>query len=240
MPYVSKTRGINLMRLAAEVIMGERIPKKLLNLPYGKFVTVKAPMFSFLRLDKADYRLGVEMASTGEIAAFGDDLPEALIKALEATENFIPIDGGNVLISVGGDELKKKVVPLAKKLKDLGFTIFATEDTALTLKNNGIFAVRLYKIHESGMEPNIMGCLQNGAIDLVINIPLPTTVEEKFRTIIEDEYKIRRMAVDYNIPVIINLELAEALINAIEKVRRKPPTIKSLNEYHESLKEVYW
>ncbi|MFW9785972.1 MAG: ATP-grasp domain-containing protein, partial [Candidatus Heimdallarchaeota archaeon] len=240
MPYVSKTRGINLMRLAAEVIMGEWIPKKLLNLPYGKFVTVKAPMFSFLRLDKADYRLGVEMASTGEIAAFGDDLPEALIKALEATENFIPIDGGNVLISVGGDELKKKVVPLAKKLKDLGFTIFATEDTALTLKNNGIFAVRLYKIHESGMEPNIMGCLQNGAIDLVINIPLPTTVEEKFRTIIEDEYKIRRMAVDYNIPVIINLELAEALINAIEKVRRKPPTIKSLNEYHESLKEVYW
>lgn len=240
MPYVSKTRGINLMRLAAEVIMGERIPKKLLNLPYGKFVTVKAPMFSFLRLDKADYRLGVEMASTGEIAAFGDDLPEALIKALEATENFIPIDGGNVLISVGGDELKKKVVPLAKKLKDLGFTIFATEDTALTLKNNGIFAVRLYKIHESGMEPNIMGCLQNGAIDLVINIPLPTTVEEKFRTIIEDEYKIRRMAVDYNIPVIINLELAEALINAIEKVRRKPLTIKSLNEYHESLKEVYW
>ncbi|MHA2390972.1 MAG: carbamoyl-phosphate synthase (glutamine-hydrolyzing) large subunit [Promethearchaeota archaeon] len=240
MPYVSKTRGINLMRLAAEVIMGEKIPKKLLNLPYGKFVTVKAPMFSFLRLDKADYRLGVEMASTGEIATFGDDLPEALIKALEATETYIPIEGGNVLISVGGDELKKKVVPLAKKLKDLGFTIFATEDTALTLKNSGIFAVRLYKIHESGMEPNIMGCLQNGAIDLVINIPLPTTVEEKFKTIIEDEYKIRRMAVDYNIPVIINLQLAEALIDAIEKVRRKPLTIKSLNEYHDSLKEVYW
>ncbi|MCK4781198.1 MAG: hypothetical protein KAT57_13445, partial [Candidatus Lokiarchaeota archaeon] len=86
---------------------------------------------------------------------------------------------------------------------------------------------------------NIMGCLQNGAIDLVINIPLPTS-EEKFRTIMEDEYKIRRMAVDYNLPVIINLQLAEALIDAIEKVRRKELEIKSLNEYHKTLKEIYW
>ena len=85
-----------------------------------------------------------------------------------------------------------------------------------------------------------MGCLQNGAIDLVINIPLPTTVEEKFRTIMEDEYKIRRMAVDFNIPVIINLELAKAIINAIDKIRKKELSIKSLNEYHESLKEIYW
>jgi carbamoyl-phosphate synthase large subunit len=197
-------------------------------------------MFSFMRLDKADPVLGVEMASTGEVSCFGEDFPEALIKSLEATELNIPIHGGNVLISVGGEELKKQVIPLAKKLKDLGFTIFATEDTALALKENGIFAVKLYKIHEFGMEPNIMGCLQNGAIDLVINIPLPTTVEEKFRTIIEDEYKIRRMAVDFNIPVIINLQLAEALIDAIQKFRRKELSIKSLNEYHETLKEIYW
>jgi len=152
----------------------------------------------------------------------------------------IPIDGGNVLISVGGEDLKKKVIPLAKKLKKLGFTIFATEDTAKALKDNGIFAVKLYKIHESGMEPNIMGCLQNGAIDMVINIPLPTTVEEKFRKIMEDEYKIRRMAVDFNIPVIINLELAKAIINAIENVRKHERSVKSLNEYHDTLKEVYW
>jgi len=240
MPYVSKTRGINLMRLAAEIFMGGMIPDELMELPYGNYVSIKAPMFSFMRLDKADPVLSVEMSSTGECAGFGDDFPEALIKALEATEMKIPIQGGNVLISVGGDELKKQVIPLAKKLKKLGFTIFATEDTAEALKNNGIYAVKLYKIHESGMEPNIMGCLQNGAIDLVINIPLPTTVEEKFRTIMEDEYKIRRMAVDYNLPVIINLELAKALINAIEEVRRKEKSIKSLNEYHSELKEVYW
>jgi carbamoyl-phosphate synthase large subunit len=240
MPYVSKTRGINLMRLAAEVIMGEKIPENLLKLPYGEYVGIKAPMFSFMRLDKADFRLGVEMASTGEIGIIGDDFQDALLKALEATEMRIPVEGGNVLISVGGEELKRQIIPIAKKLKNLGFTIFATEDTALSLKSNGIYAVRLYKIHESGMEPNIMGCLQNGAIDLVINIPLPTTVEEKFSTIIEDEYKIRRMAVDYNIPVIINLQLARAIVDAIENVRDKDVEIKSLNEYHNTLKEIYW
>ncbi len=240
MPYVSKIRGINLMRLAAEVIMGNKIPDRLKDLPYGNYVGIKAPMFSFLRLDKADFRLGVEMASTGEIGIIGDDFQDALIKALEATEMRIPVEGGNVLISVGGEELKKEIIPLAKKLKDMGFTIFATKDTALALKNNGIYAVRLYKIHEAGMEPNIMGCLQNGAIDLVINIPLPTTVEEKFATIIEDEYKIRRMAVDYNIPVIINLQLARAIVDAIKDVRKKKVKIKSLNEYHKTLKELYW
>jgi len=240
MPYVSKTRGINLMRLAAEVFMGKQIPDRLMDLPYGNFVAIKAPMFSFMRLDKADVRLSVEMSSTGECACFGDDFPDALIKALEATDNHIPLQGGNVLISVGGEELKQEVIPLAKKLKELGFTIFATEATAMVLKNNGIYTVRLYKVRESGMEPNIMGCLQNGAIDMVINIPRPSTIEDKFEKVLEDEYKIRRMAVDYNIPVIVNIELAKALVEAIEKTRRKEKSIKSLNEYHETLKEVYW
>ena len=240
MPYVSKTRGVNLMRLAAEVIMGNEIPKRLMDLPYGNYVCVKAPMFSFMRLDKADVILGVEMSSTGEVACIGEDMPDALMKALEAAEMTIPIDGGNVLISVGGKELKRQVIPLAKKLKDLGFTIFATKDTALTLRNNGIETVRLYKVHEYGMEPNIMKCLQDGRIDMVINVPLPTTVEKKFRQIMEDEYKIRRMAVDYNIPVIINLQLAKAIIDAIEKVREKPIIVKSLNDYHKELKEIYW
>jgi len=220
--------------------MGNKIPERLLNLPYGNYVGIKAPMFSFMRLDKADFRLGVEMASTGEIGIIGEDFQDALIKALEATEMYIPVEGGNVLISVGGEQLKKQVIPLAKKLKSLGFSIFATEDTAIALKKSGIEAVRLYKVHEYGKEPNIMVCLQEGHIDMVINIPMPTTVEEKFRTIIEDEYKIRRMAVDYNIPVIINLQLAKAVIDAIENVRDKKVGIKSLNEYHETLKEIYW
>jgi len=240
MPYVSKVRGINLMKLAAEVIMGNKIPERLLNLPYGNFVGVKSPMFSFMRLDSADPVLGVEMNSTGETAIIDDDFPSALMKSLEAAEQYIPIYGGSILISVGGEELKKQVVPLAKKLIDLGFTIFATEDTANVLKNNGIAVVKLYKVHEVGMEPNIMNCLQEGRIDMVINIPLPTTVEKKFRQVIEDEYKIRRMAVDYNIPVIINLQLAEAIVDAIEKVRDKPLVVKSLNEFHSELKEIYW
>ena len=240
MPYVSKTRGINLMRLSAEIFLDRKIPEKLLNFPYGNYIAIKTPMFSFMRLEKANPILGVEMASTGEIGIIGDSFEEVLIQALEATEMNIPIQGGNVLISVGGKELKQQVIPLAKKLNDLGFRIFATEDTAIALKNNGIYVIRLYKAHESEMKPNIMRCLQNGTINLVINIPMPTTVEEKLKTIIEDEYKIRRMAVDYNIPVIINLQLAGALIKAIEKVRRKPLFIKSLNEYYKTLKEIYW
>ncbi|MHA1689388.1 MAG: carbamoyl-phosphate synthase (glutamine-hydrolyzing) large subunit [Promethearchaeota archaeon] len=240
MPYVSKTRGINLMRLAAEVFLGKKIPEYLLNLPYGNYFSVKAPVFSFMRLDKADPVLGVEMASTGEVACFGDTFSEALLKALEAAGMKIPIHGGNVFISVGGEKLKQKIIPLAKMLKSLGFKIFATEDTSQKLKENGIYAVKLYKIHNAGMEPNVMGCLENGAIDLVINIPHPNTTEEKFRTILEDEYKIRRLSVDYNIPVFVNLQLAAAVINAIEKVRRKQLDIKSLNEYHETLEEVYW
>ena len=240
MPYVSKVRGINLMKLAAEVVMGKKIPERLLTLPYGDFVAVKSPMFSFMRLDNADPILGVEMNSTGEVGVIGEDLPDALLKALEAAEQNIPIDGGNILISVGGDELKQQIIPIAKKLIDLGFTIFATEHTAETLKENAIPAVKLYKVSDRGMEPNIRECLVNGRINMVINIPLPTTVEEKFRKIIEDEYQIRRMAVDFNIPVIINLQLAEAIVDAIEKVRQKPLVVKSLNDYQSELKEIYW
>ena len=240
MPYVSKTRGINLMRLAAEIIMGNRIPEYLMNLPYGNFVSIKTPMFSFMRLDKADPILGVEMASTGEVACINSNFPGALMKSLEAAESHIPIDGGNVLVSVGGEELKSKVIPLAQKLKNLGFTIFATEDTKKALNNKGIEAVKLYKVHEMGMTPNIMQCLEEGNIDMVINIPIPTTVEEQFKQIMEDEYLIRRLAVDYNIPVITNLQLAEAIINAIEQVRSDALEIKSLNEYHQELKEIYW
>ena len=240
MPYVSKARGINLMRLAAEVFMGKPIPKSLMDKEQQEYAAVKAPVFSFMRLDNANPILGVEMASTGEVACFGDSFPEALLKALEATGMSVPIHGGNVLISVGGEELKKKILPIAKKLRDMDFTIFATEDTAISLKENGIFTVKLYKVRETGKEPNIMSCLQNAAIDLVINIPIPSTAQDKFRKVMEDEYKIRRMAVDYNIPVIINLQLANALVNAIEYIRHKSIPVKALENYHETLENVYW
>lgn len=240
MPYVSKSRGINLMRLAAEVIMGGKIPTRLMNIPIGNYVSIKAPMFSFMRLDKADPVLGVEMSSTGEVACIGENFPDALMKSLEAADMKVPVEGGNILISVGGEKLKSAVIPLAREISELGFTIFATEDTKNALTKNGIDAVKLYKVHEYGMEPNIIQCLQDGRIDMVINIPLPTTVKEKFKTIMEDEYKIRRMAVDYNIPVIINIQLAKAVIDAIKNTRKRKIEIKSLNEYHDTLKEVYW
>ena len=197
-------------------------------------------MFSFMRFEKADHILGVEMSLTGEVVCIGEYFLDVLIISLEASDMNVPIDGGNILISVGGDELKNQVIPLTKKIKNLGFTIFTTEATKKALNKNDIKAVRLYKVHEHGLEPNIMQCLQDGRIDMVINIPLPTTIEEKFKTIMENEYKIRRMAVDYNIPVIIYLQLAKAVIDAIKNMREKKIEIKSLNEYHQTLKEVYW
>ena len=193
-----------------------------------------------MRFEKADHILGVEMSLTGEVVCIGEYFLDVLIISLEASDMNVPIDGGNILISVGGDELKNQVIPLTKKIKNLGFTIFTTEATKKALNKNDIKAVRLYKVHEHGLEPNIMQCLQDGRIDMVINIPLPTTIEEKFKTIMENEYKIRRMAVDYNIPVIIYLQLAKAVIDAIKNMREKKIEIKSLNEYHQTLKEVYW
>ena len=240
MPFVSKTRGINLMRVASEVIMGKKIPNQLKNLPYGNYVSIKAPMFSFVRLEKADPVLGVEMSSTGEVAAIGDDFPDALIKALEATEMNIPILGGNILISVGGDRLKQKIVPLARKLTKLGFALFATEDTASVLKENHIYAVKLHKVQEPDKLPNIKDALESGNIDMVINIPLVETNQDKFKSILEADYEIRRLAVDFNVPVIVDLQLAKAIIDAIERIRLKDIEIKSLNEYHQTLEDVYW
>jgi carbamoyl-phosphate synthase large subunit len=197
-------------------------------------------MFSFVRLEKADPVLGVEMSSTGEVAAIGDDFPDALIKALEATEMNIPILGGNILISVGGDRLKQKIVPLARKLTQLGFALFATEDTAAVLKENHVYAVKLHKVQEPDKMPNIKDALESGNIDMVINIPLADTKQEKFKSILEADYEIRRLAVDFNVPVIVDLQLTKAIIDAIERVRLKDIEIKSLNEYHQTLEDIYW
>lgn len=240
MPFVSKTRGINLMKLASEIIMGKKIPNHLKNLPYGDFVSIKSPMFSFVRLEKADPILGVEMSSTGECAAIGEDFPDALIKSLGATGMNVPIFGGNILISVGGNRLKQQIVPLARKLTKLGFALFATEDTAVVLKNNHIYSVKLHKVQEPDKLPNIKDALESGNIDMVINIPLVDTKQEKFKAILEADYEIRRLAVDFNVPVIVDLQLAKAIIDAIERVRLKDIEVKSLNEYHQSLEKIYW
>ncbi len=245
MPFVSKTIGVNLMEVATAVILGKKlrelnIPNNFENLPY---VGVKVPQFSFMRLDGADPVVGVEMVSTGEVACFGFHFSEALIKALFAAGFKVPVDGGSVLISVGGPELKKAIIPIAKELESLGFKIYATEHTAEALREHGINAHVLYKISEPERKPNIWDYIVDRKISLVINIPSSITLE-KYSAMLEDEYLIRRKAVEFNIPVVTNLELAAAIVRAIREYRELggfgKMQVLALDEYWEYLPSIFW
>ncbi|MHA1146149.1 MAG: carbamoyl-phosphate synthase (glutamine-hydrolyzing) large subunit [Candidatus Helarchaeota archaeon] len=241
MPFVSKTKGVNLMVIAASVMLGKSI-REIVGLsakPHSgiDFWGVKVPMFSFMRLFGADPVLGVEMVSTGEVACYGEDFHEAFLKGLIATDLDVPIHEGNILITVGGIELKQAMLPIARKLKNIGFNIYGTEDTANFFVLNGIEAKTLYKISEP-RKPNIRDYIVEKDIDLIINIPMTITME-KYISAIKDEYDIRRMAVEFNIPVITNLELANAIVDAIARAQKKEFSITSLNEYMDRLEWTY-
>jgi len=208
MPFVSKTIGTNLMDLAAEAItdgtikQGEGIHRR---------IGVKAPQFSFTRLDKADPVTGVEMVSTGEVACFGETFQEAFINALIASNFYIPKRDDAILISMG--ETRKGIIPYARMLARAGYRIFATQHTAEEFSKNGIGCRILYKVSEK-KKPNIMDYLQNREIRLVINIPSHEGDPASHR-ILKDEYLIRRKAAEFGIPIVTNLELARALIKAL-------------------------
>jgi carbamoyl-phosphate synthase large subunit len=215
MPFVSKMTGINLMKLAAQALTNKAITNTKHRESRVKF-GVKAPQFSFMQLDGADPILGVEMQSTGEVACFGDSFYEALIKALIAAGYKIPKDGGNIFISVGGKELKEKILKIAIELKNMGYNIIATEHTAEYFVEHGIENVQtIYKIHEKSRHPNIIEYLRTGMIDLVINIPSSLSLE-KYSTMIEDEYIIRRKAIELGIPVITNIATAEVFVQGLK------------------------
>jgi len=208
MPFVSKTIGSNLMEIAADAILGKKIKSQEM---VPKKFCVKVPQFSFMRLEGADPITGVEMVSTGEVACFGETFDDAFIKALIASGIKIPQKGDPILITVGGD--KNPVLPIAKKLQNEGFSIFATEHTANTLKENKINCEILHKISEK-KQPNIKDYLTNKKIKFVINIP-STNNGINSRQIFYDEYLIRRTAVEFGISIITNLELARTFVNAI-------------------------
>ena len=158
MPFVSKTRGINLIELATLAMLDKKFDElKSCGLPPTPHVGVKVPQFSFMRLSGADPILGVEMLSTGEVACLGENFADAFSKALQSAEFRIPPKGGSVLITVGGDEEKLRVVPIAKAFDAMGFRIYATEHTAETLKAAGIKQVTiLHKVKETA-EPEYIG-----------------------------------------------------------------------------------
>ncbi len=241
MPFVSKTRGVNLIELSTLAMLDKKfsVALKTCQLPSIRHVGVKVPQFSFMRLSGADLVLGVEMLSTGEVACLGENFADAFSKALQSAEFRMPPKGGAVLITVGGDEPKRRAVALAKAFEELGFKIYATWHTAKVLEAEGVKSVQtLFKVKEaSAGSNNILDYLQDHKIDLIINVPIPNK-RTTFTDVLTDGYIIRRQAVEFNVPVIVNLELASALVKVLQQ--HNGTTIRSLNEYMDALPWKLW
>lgn len=220
-PFISKVTGVNFMTLFVDALFEENIP--VIPILPPNFVAVKAPQFSFSRLTGADPVLGVEMASTGEVACFGDDLEEAYLKAIIATGGSIPTKG--VFISLGGKEKKLDFLESARQLHELGIPLYATARTCEFLQAHGIDATMLYKIHEN-CAPNVLTYFRDNKIDLAINI-----VDGYIKKELDDDYAMRRYAVDHNIQLFTKVKQARLFVNAIINKNLATIPIKSWNEY---------
>ena len=222
-PFVSKVLKYNFIDMATRIMLGEKVEslnKSVFDLDDGG---VKASQFSFARLLKADPVLGVDMASTGEVGCIGENYYEAILKSMLSVGHRIPKK--NILISSGPTRSKVELLNSTRMLIEKGYNTYSTAGTAKFFKENGIDTQILYWPDED-KEPNIMEYLHDRKIDLVINIPKNHTKRE-----LDNGYKIRRAAVDYNIPLITNARLASAFIYAICKVDPTEIAIKSWDEY---------
>jgi len=221
-PFVSKVTKYNFIDLATKAILGfeEKGNYNTIDLDY---VGVKAPQFSFSRLHGADPVLGVEMASTGEVACLGENINEAFLKSLLAVGFVIPKK--NILLSTGPVKSKSYLLESIRKLEQMGFNLYATKGTADFYKNNGVKMKILYWPLEK-KEPNVMTYLKEREIDLVINIPKSFEEEE-----LTNDYLIRRCAVDYNIPLLTNPQNTKLFIESISKLKMKDLKIKDWEGY---------
>ena len=222
-PFVSKVSGINLIDLAIRSIMDKPLPQDNRSVLELDYVGVKAPQFSFSRLRGADPILSVEMVSTGEVACLGKDLEDAFLKSIISTGFKLPHK--NVLVSVSGDENRYDLLESIRKLKDKGFNLFATKHTSEFLSEQGIRNQLIYKAREA-KEPNIITYLRRGRIDLIICIP-----DEFDKKLLEDEYLIRRNAIDFSVPLLTNLQLTKLFVEALAKKRMDKLEIRHWTEY---------
>ncbi len=223
-PFVSKVLKINFIELATKVMMGLPVEKPGKNEFDLDYVGIKASQFSFSRLQKADPVLGVDMASTGEVGCLGLDTSEAILKAMLSVGYQIPKK--NILLSTGSAKQKADMLEAAQLLHKKGYNLFATGGTHQFLTDNGIPAVKVYWPSESDHEPQALEMLHNKQIDLVVNIPKNLTQKE-----LDNGYKIRRAAIDFNIPLITNARLASAFIEAFCSLNIDDIQIKSWDEY---------
>ncbi|HXW67096.1 MAG TPA: carbamoyl-phosphate synthase (glutamine-hydrolyzing) large subunit [Thermoplasmata archaeon] len=228
LPFLAKATGIPLLREAARAMLSRPITRDgLAPLPPGRW-GVKVPQFSFLQLAGSDPLLGVEMQSTGEVACFGPTFSDALVKALVATGVRLVPRRGSAFLSVGGPALKEQLLPIAERLRSLGLRIAATEDTGAFLANRGLRGVRiLHKVSEPDRHPNVLGALDHGEIDLLLNVPLSLT-QEKFERMLEDEYVLRRRAIELGIPLFTSLEAFAAYVEGVAWLEDHPLTVEPL------------
>ncbi len=222
-PFVSKVLKINFIELATKVMLGLPVEKPEKNLFELDYVGIKASQFSFNRLQKADPVLGVDMASTGEVGCLGDDTSCAILKAMLSVGYRIPEK--NILLSTGSTKQKVDMLQASRALKAKGYNLYATGGTSKFLTENGIENTRVYWPSEEG-HPQALEMLHKKEIDMVVNIPRDLSVGE-----LTNGYKIRRAAIDLNIPLITNARLASAFINAFCSMSINDIAIKSWDEY---------
>ena len=223
-PFVSKVLKINFIELATKVMLGLPVEKPSKNLFELDYVGIKASQFSFNRLQKADPVLGVDMASTGEVGCIGSDTSCAILKAMLSVGYRIPKK--NILLSTGTPKQKVDMMGAARMLVDKGYKLFATGGTHRTLAENGIESTLVYWPSEKDQYPQALEMLHNKEIDMVVNIPKNLTAGE-----LDNGYKIRRAAIDLNIPLITNARLASAFISAFCTMSIDDIAIKSWEEY---------
>ena len=223
-PFVSKVLKLNLIDLATKIMLGVPVEKPSKNLFDLDYVGIKASQFSFNRLQKADPVLGVDMSSTGEVGCLGDDTNQALLKSMLSVGHRIPKH--TVLLSTGSAKQKADMLGAARMLVNHGYELYATGGTSRFLTENGIENTLVYWPSEEGQQPQALDMLHEHKIDMVVNIPKDLTVSE-----LSNGYKIRRAAIDLNVPLITNSRLASAFINAFCTLSIDDIDIKAWGEY---------
>ena len=223
-PFVSKVSKINFIDLATKVMLGIPVEKPNSNVFDLDYVGIKASQFSFSRLQGADPVLGVDMSSTGEVGCLGESTSEALMTSMLSVGHRIPKKG--VLLSTGSAKQKADLLESAHRLHKKGYQLYATAGTHRYLNDNGIPAILVHWPSEADKEPQALDLLHRKQIDFVVNIPKNLTSNE-----LTNGYKIRRAAVDLNVPLITNARLASAYIRAFCDLTVDDIEIKAWDEY---------
>lgn len=228
-PFISKAIDVNLAEVVVDAFFGKA---KQIEIEYPDYSVIKSSQFSFARLEGADPILRVEMSATGEVACFGGNFRRALIKSIFATG--VNIREKTALLTVGGIVNKKRFLQSAVELQDMGYTLYSTSKTYSFLKENGIKIKKVFKLNEN-KHPNVVDLINDGKVSLVINISDKAEESKRdFNYLVSDGYRIRRAAIDKNIPLFTDLRLAVSFIEAISRYNMEDLDVKSWREYLKS------